>query len=200
MNNNIQKYIPSEAHLIITNWIETHKVELKITRKRTTRLGDYRHPFKDKGHRISINNNLNQYAFLITLVHEFAHLFTWNQYKNKVKPHGVEWKYNYQLLMKPFFDIGLFPSDIQNILYNHMKNPTASSCSNIGLQQILALYNTEVSNKVYLSSLPIGSSFVIDNGRIFKKTNIIRKRIRCEEVASKRMYSFSQLHPVEQVI
>ena len=39
-------------------------------------------------HRISVNGNLNKYSFLITLIHELAHLLTFTQYKNRVDPHG----------------------------------------------------------------------------------------------------------------
>lgn len=98
----LQKYIPAQAAILIARWIDEYKTELKISKSRATKLGDYRHPYGDKGHRISVNYNLNQYSFLITLVHEFAHLLNWNRHKNKVKPHGTEWKQAFQEMMKPF--------------------------------------------------------------------------------------------------
>ena len=91
----LAQYMPLSAAPIISKWIDYFQCEFKISKNRATKLGDYRHPFKNNGHKISVNNNLNSYAFLVTTVHEFAHLLTWNEYKNKVKPHGNEWKNNF---------------------------------------------------------------------------------------------------------
>ena len=54
--------------------------------------GDFK-PLKKSGwSQITINNNLNEYGFLITALHEFAHLLVYEKYKNKVHPQGSEWK------------------------------------------------------------------------------------------------------------
>ncbi|HAD34265.1 MAG TPA: hypothetical protein DCF44_07170 [Chitinophagaceae bacterium] len=42
---------------------------------------------------MSVNGNLNSYHFLITLLHEIAHMLVWEQFRNRVKPHGLEWKH-----------------------------------------------------------------------------------------------------------
>jgi SprT protein len=80
----LAQYMPPEAAPIIAKWIDYFHCEFKISKNRATKLGDYRHPFKGAGHRISVNHNLNAYAFLVTTVHEFAHLLTWNEYKNLI--------------------------------------------------------------------------------------------------------------------
>ena len=72
-------------------------------------MGDYRPPYAGQGHRISINYDLNSYSFLVTTVHEFAHLLTWNEHKRKAKPHGAEWKANFKRMMRPFFEKEVFP-------------------------------------------------------------------------------------------
>src|SRR5690606_32853999 len=91
----LKNYIPEASFDLLMQYILHYKVKLTITRKRKTILGDYRHPHGNLGHRISINENLNRYAFLITLLHEMAHLLTYEKYGNRVKSHGKEWKTAY---------------------------------------------------------------------------------------------------------
>ena len=56
-----------------------------------------------------MNGTLNNYSFLITLIHELAHLLTFTQYKNRVEPHGREWKRIYGTMMKDFLTPDIFP-------------------------------------------------------------------------------------------
>ena len=81
----LQQYLPEGTALTMAKWIDYFQVELSLNRPRQSVLGDYRHPYNGKGHRISVNRDLNPYAFLITLIHEFAHLTNWNKHKNCVK-------------------------------------------------------------------------------------------------------------------
>ena len=50
--------------------------------------------------------NLNPYRFLMTLVHEVAHLVAFQKYGRAIKPHGKEWKFTFQTLMLPFIRPG----------------------------------------------------------------------------------------------
>ena len=72
--NDVSSFIPKEAVSIINQWLNRYKCKLIISKPRKTKLGDYRWPQNGKGHIISINNNLNKYAFLLTLTHEIAHM------------------------------------------------------------------------------------------------------------------------------
>src|SRR3954471_22255295 len=90
--NILYKYIPEKAVPIIAEWIYVHDFKLRIKKTRTSKYGDYRPPHSGNNHQITINYDMNKYAFLITLVHEIAHLTNWNKYKDRVKPHGEEWK------------------------------------------------------------------------------------------------------------
>ena len=85
----LAQYMPPAAAPVISRWIDYFQCEFKVSRSRDTKYGDYRHPYQGKGHRISVNYNLNPYAFLVTTVHEFAHLLTWNEHQRKAKPHGI---------------------------------------------------------------------------------------------------------------
>ena len=56
-----------------------------------------------------IYNDLNQYAFLITYLHEVAHLITYQKHKNKVAPHGKEWKNDFKIVLLPILNPQVFP-------------------------------------------------------------------------------------------
>jgi len=193
----LEKYVPKSAAPIIARWIHQAPCLFKISKGRTSKFGDYRSPYQDKGHRISVNHNLNPYAFLITTVHEFAHLKTWKEYRAKVKPHGLEWKKNFKILMDPFFEQDIFPYDIKRAVVVYLDNPGASSCSDLTLFRTLQRYDQPKNGHLRVEELPNGTSFILPNGRIFKKGERIRTRFRCMEVGTGRIYLFS---PVAEVL
>lgn len=191
----LAQYMPAPAAPIIAKWIDYFQCEFKISKNRATKLGDYRHPFKDKGHKISVNNDLNQYAFLVTTVHEFAHLLTWNDHKNKAKPHGNEWKNNFKRMMNPFFEINVFPPEIHQTIISYLNNPAASSCTDLTLARALKKYDTHLTT-TRIEELPTNSIFTLKDGRKFKKGERIRKRYRCECLANGNIYLFNPLAEV----
>ncbi len=192
----LSKYMPASAAPIISRWINDSGCLFRISRSRTSKFGDYRPPYGSQGHRISVNHNLNPYAFLITTVHEFAHLKTWNAYKNKVKPHGPEWKSSFRELMRPFIQSGLFPEDIQQAIVRYLDNPAASSCTDLQLYRSLKKYDTTDGQAQSVEQLPDNTLFALKNGRIFQKKEKIRKRYRCIEVKTQRVYLFSPIAEV----
>lgn len=188
--------MPREAAPVIAKWIDYFQCEFKISRSRTTKLGDYRHPFKSLGHKISVNNNLNCYAFLVTTVHEFAHLLTWNDHKNKVKPHGEEWKHNFKRMMSPFLEKQVFPQDLHAAISRYLDNPSASSCTDLKLSRALKRYDTGSPEQTRLEELPISAVFAIKDGRRFRKGEKLRKRFRCECLDNGNVYLFNPLAEV----
>lgn len=193
----LKKYMPEPAAPLISTWIDQYQAILKISKSRSTKLGDYRHPYLGQGHRISVNFNLNPYAFLITLVHEFAHLVCYNQFKNKVKPHGSEWKGIFKILMDPFMAMQIFPNELQTHLVNYLINPAASSCSDVNLMRILEKYDMPRPCTTFVEHVLHGALFFTPDGRCFKKGEKLRKRFKCEEVSTCRMYLFNPLAKVK---
>ncbi|HCN83476.1 MAG TPA: sprT domain-containing protein [Sphingobacteriaceae bacterium] len=191
--------MPSDAAPIIARWIDYFQCEFKVSRNRSTKYGDYRHPYQGQGHRISVNYNLNPYAFLVTTVHEFAHLLTWNEYSRKAKPHGTEWKANFKKMMRTFYEKNIFPPDVQKVIINYLENPAASSCSDINLSRILKKYDPVQQHLMTVEKLPFNAQFSMKNGRVFRKGNVVRKRFRCIEVATERIYLFNPLAEVSLV-
>jgi SprT protein len=192
----LAQYMPAPAAPLISKWIDYFQCEFKISKARSTKLGDYRHPYQGKGHRISVNFSLNEFSFLVTTVHEFAHLLTYNDFKNKVKPHGSEWKKNFQRMMVPFFDMNIFPEDVHKAIDNYMSNPAASSCSDLHLSRALKKYDTGKVDTLHLEQLPLHTNFKIKDGRHFTKGERIRKRYRCVCLDDKRIYLFNPLAEV----
>jgi hypothetical protein len=188
----LSKYIPESSIDIIFYWIKKYNIKLKISKSRTSKLGDYRPPVKNKFHKISINYDLNKYEFLIILVHEIAHLIIWNKYKNKKKPHSKEWKTEYKLLMDNFFNKNIFPYDISQALTKYFKKTYASSSSDIELNRILNKYDKNTQN-VYLEDIPLNTVFKIDDGRIFKTKEKLRKRYKCICLNNNKIYIFNPL-------
>lgn len=191
------QYMPEAAAPIISAWINDTGCQFRIARRRKTKLGDYTAPFKGAPHKISINHDLNPYAFLITTIHEFAHLQTWQRYKNRVKPHGTEWKQYYKELMAPFLQLEIFPPDIQQAISQYMDNPAASSCTDLDLYRTLRKYDKSTTALQTVESIPANSIFALDNGRTFQKLEKLRKRYKCKELSTARIYLF---HPVAEVI
>jgi SprT protein len=197
----LAKYIPEEAVPICTDWIVRLNIHLRITKDRASKYGDYR-PARDKnGHIITVNHNLNRYAFLITFIHEVAHLVCEKKYSRFAAPHGQEWKREYSLLLRFFLSRKIFPADIAAALDAYSKNPAASSCSDENLLRILKAYNANENNSViFLEQLPYGSVFKLNSGKMmFVKGPMMRKRFQCFEKLSGIEYRVNALAEVTPV-
>ncbi|GGH12997.1 sprT domain-containing protein [Mucilaginibacter phyllosphaerae] len=193
----LAQYLPPDAAPLIGRWIDHFKCEFKISRNRGTKFGDYRAPYDGKGHRISVNFDLNPYAFLVTTVHEFAHLHTWNEHKQKARPHGIEWKRNFKKMMQPFFDKEVFPPDVRQAISNYLDNPAASSCSDLTLYRSLRKYDAPKESVHTVEKLPLNALFKLKDGRVFRKQEKLRKRYKCIEISTRRIYLFSPVAEVE---
>ncbi|MFI2741985.1 SprT-like domain-containing protein [Zhouia sp. PK063] len=195
MKEVLRKYIPEKSVDAVFELIRLNEVHLKIVNERITRHGDYRKD--EKGyHQITVNANLNPYKFLITLIHEIAHLVAFKKYGSFIKPHGVEWKRTFQTIMTPFIHPEIFPPKLLPILARHFKNPTASSDTDQKLALALKQFDPP-NEKNYVFELPLGSVFRIYNGRIFKKGNKKIKRYECVELSSGKIYLFNANAEVE---
>ena len=195
MKNVLEKYLPSHAVAPVFHLIEANHIHLKIVDERKTRHGDYRR-LPDGVHQITVNANLNQYRFLITLVHEIAHLLAFEAFGRSIKPHGVEWKNVFQRLMLPFIRPEIFPTELLPYIARHFRNPKASSDTDAHLAVALKKYDLS-NDKNYVFEVPTGSTFRIYNGKVFKKGRRKIKRYECVEVNTGRVYLFQPNAEVE---
>lgn len=197
MTDILKKYIPEASVNPVFELIKSNGVYLKIVNERVTRHGDYRR-LANGQHQITVNATLNQYRFLITLIHEIAHLEAFTTYGRHIKPHGSEWKHTFQTLMIPFLRPEVFPKQLLPYLARHFKNPKASSDTDTHLALALKQFDPP-NDKNYIFEIPHGSHFRIYNGRIFKRGNRRVKRYECLEISTGKIYLFNPNAEVELV-
>ncbi len=196
MINEITPYIPKLSKGYVMRILYSDNLIVKVKSERKTRHGDYRE-MPDGKHQITINSNLNQYRFLITLIHEIAHLEAFKKYGRFIKPHGIEWKHTFQHLMLPLINPDIFPEELLPLLANHFKNPKASSDTDVDLAYALKQFDESNEDKVYVFQLPIDSVFKIRNHKIFKKGKKRVKRFECIEIKTGKLYLFNPNTEVE---
>lgn len=197
--HHLQQYLPAGTGEKVLGFLHQYQVHLTVTRERKSVLGDYRHRTHVDNHRISVNGTLNPYAFLITLLHELAHLLTYEQHGNRVQAHGIEWKKIYGQLLHQFLAENVFPPDISGELKISLQNPAASSCAEDGLLRVLRRYDNKPNGCLLLEELPAGAQFMIHDGRTFRKIEKLRKRYKCEEIKTGKWYLFSPVYEVRPV-
>ena len=197
----LQKYVPEPSIALLANALQGYSVLIKIKSARKTKFGDYRPMMEGKwAHQITVNHDLNPFAFLVTLLHEIAHMYTFEKHRNKVKPHGDEWKKFYNTIMAPFLENKIFPDDLHAALVVHLGDVKASSCTDHRLFAVLKRYDPAMeSGLIMLEELPMGSHFKWRNGNVYQKVEKLRKRYKCVEARSKRTWFFHPMAEVERL-
>jgi len=195
----LNSYLPENSFEQVAHYLQHYKVHLTITVQRQSVLGDYRNAVNGKNHRISVNGNLNKFSFLITLIHELAHLLAFENYGRRIQPHGKEWKFVYSSLLKDFIGKKIFPEDVEFALNHSVQNPAASSCAEEGLMRVLHKYNQKEKDVLLLEEIAAGTYFKTRDGRIFQKGEKLRKRFRCTEKDSGLVYLFNPMYEVKEL-
>lgn len=197
----------------VVELIDAHGVHIKITKQRNSKLGDYRapHPLVSEYHCISMNENLNPHAFLITFIHEWAHLEVYKKYGHRVQAHGQEWKSMFALLMKPFMNEVVFPLDILQALKGYFTHTYAATMRDLHLQRVLDSYGTRASyserkerqlneiensnNEYFVEQIQENDCFIYQN-RTFLRKEKLRKNYICIDKETGATYRF---HPLAKV-
>ncbi|MEO6489733.1 MAG: SprT-like domain-containing protein [Ferruginibacter sp.] len=192
----LRSFVPEGSFEDVHHYLTQYKVHLTVTRQRQSILGDYRHANAGKTHRISINGNLNKYSFLITMLHELAHLFTYERFGHRVQAHGQQWKDEFSKILAQFLQKKLFPADVEAALMVTLRNPAASSCGDEKLLRVLRNYDPKKEGHYLVEQLREGDHFQIKGGRTFIKGKKIRTRYKCLEPATKKWYLFSGVYEV----
>ncbi|RAJ13485.1 SprT-like domain-containing protein [Olleya aquimaris] len=198
MQHTISYYIPEASVTSVLQLLERDNLSVLVKKERKTRHGDYRKLPNGK-HQITVNGSLNKYRFLITLIHEIAHLEAFQNYGRFIKPHGAEWKRTFQHLMLPFINPEVFPDTILPVLAKHFKNPKASSDTDVKLAYALKQFDAP-NNKTFIFEVPLHQTFKTHNGRVFKKGAKRRTRHECVELKSGKVYLFNANAEVELIV
>lgn len=180
----LRAQIPAASYAVVLHWLRRNPVVVRVSRPRTTKLGDYRTSTRTQPHRISVNEDLNKYAFLVVLIHEFAHYTTFQKFRRH-QPHGQEWKAEYKRLMRPFLSREVFPADVLHALEHHLHDAPSSSCTDHDLMRVLRRYDRDP--RPFLEELRENTIFRF-NQRLFVKGPRLRTRYKCRCLNDRRTY------------
>ena len=189
----LRSHVPAAAWSVVLGWLKRNPVQVKVSKPRASKLGDYRAATRSLPHRISVNSDLNKYAFLVTLVHEFAHYTTVVKTRRWRNPHGTYWKAEYHRLMRPFMSRAVFPEDVLHALRHHLQDAPAASCTDNRLMRVLRRY--DVDPRPFLEDLREHTIFRF-NMRLYVKGPQLRKRYKCRCLNDRRIYFIDPLAEV----
>jgi hypothetical protein len=193
----LEQHLPAGAIDYCHGLWTAHPFDFKLRKSRATKVGDFTcQPGRTP--RITINHDLHPYLFLLTYVHEVAHLEVHRKHGHRVEGHGQEWKSVFRQLLNPALNAEIFPPDLLIVLRRHMADPKASTFSDSDLVQVLRKYDPKATAMVFLADIPEGSLFGL-RGRWFRKGSTKRTRALCQEVKTKRKYFVPVDSPVENV-
>ena len=194
----LAELFPVEAVDSIASLLDEYSVQLKASRERVSKLGDFR-PGRGAGlHRISVNANLNQYEFLLVFLHELSHLIVYQSHGRSVLPHGKEWKGVYGGLIREFVKARMFHPVLHDQLLRYSHRVMAAGVGDVSLAMALRMFD-KTENKQrwhYLEEIPEQSLFRVRSGKVFRKGKRIRKRFRCLCLNNNLSYL---IHPMAHV-
>ena len=196
--NEVLNYIPKTSIFLVENLINEEDLIIKVVKARKTKHGDFRRLI-DGSNQITINHISNPFRFLITLIHELAHFRVNQNLKKRIKPHGIEWKKTFQLMMLPLLNNVIFPDEILSRLAHYLKNPSATTDSNINLVISLSKYDLQENDNMFLLDIPNEDLFQHNEKKIYKKIGKLRKRYICKEIATSKRYLFSPVARVKKI-
>lgn len=182
----INEHVPTAACQYCIELWEKFRFDFKLRKSRITKVGDFT-CYPKKNPIITVNHDIDPYLFLITYIHEVAHLKAHLRYGHRIASHGKEWKLAFQELMEPVMSEDIFPKKLLNGLIKHMANPKASTFSDSKFTQLLRSYDDRQKNVVLLSQIPEGTVFGFQ-GKWFKKGKLRRTRVECKELKTRLSY------------
>ena len=184
-----KELLPANAVDYVENLLAGHDdLDIVVSKARLTKWGD----FHKEGDRfvISVNENLNPYQFLITLLHEFAHYLVYKQHGKNAKPHGQEWKRTFSEILYDLMNSGLLPEKLTEALKKYAKNPRAAVTTDLNLKAALASFSfTESISPSTIEHLHPGDKFLF-HGRIFERLERRRKLYKCLDIKRNKIYLF----------
>lgn len=190
-------YIPLSAQPYCKILRAQYDFKFILKRSRLTKLGDFRVNRASGEYSVSVNRDLNPYQFLITFIHELAHLKVAEDHPRSAKSHGHEWKHAFKELLQPVLTESVFPDPLYSALKKHMLNPKAAAGSDPKLWNALKEFDSN-KESCQLNSLEDGSSFIFRKKQ-FTRVRKRRTRILCKEVVSKRLYLIPGIANVEVI-
>lgn len=188
----LENFLPPNALPFLERWLTGHSCQIKLTRERRSKLGDYR-KLSDKTHKISINVNLDTELFFFVMTHEVAHLLAFHQYKN-ITPHGKEWKLTFRNLLLESLDI--YSENLRPLILDFSKNPKANFMSSPAL---VKYFDTKlIDNQHYVEDLVEKEKFIFQSQK-YEVEEKKKKRYLCKNLHTGRKYWFKACARVEKL-
>ena len=186
------QFLPASAAAYARQLWQQHQFQFRVSKPRRTRLGDFK-ALPDGSLHISVNTDLNPYAFLLTYVHEIAHAVVHRQTqaakrRTRPKPHGPQWQLAFQQLMQPLLTETVYPSAILEPLRDYMRRPAATSYAHPALMSALRQADHKPTCQTLLHDVPEGQAFQFAK-KTFVRGTFRRTRIVCKEVESGKSYT-----------
>ena len=192
-----KKYFPDSSVAYCLELWAKYKIQFTISKPRKTLYGNYM--FRSGIHSISVNGDLNPDAFLVTYLHEVAHLLVQVNFKSRRLPHGKEWQMYFRELVRPMIEKDVFDKEIGEKLWEHLQSPKATSCSDPELHHLLMKdQNSFHSSTTGIVNMSPGQHFIHD-ARTFKILKKLRTRYECLEIKTSRIYRFHATSKVRMV-
>ena len=186
--------LPKHVSRHLQNLLELEGVSFKLSKPRKTKFGDYRYNRVNRTHQISVNQNLNPYAFTITFLHEIAHKSAFSKYGFKILAHGKEWKSEFQSLLIDMLGKDFFPEELVPSLLKYIDNPKATTSSSPHLVKALAAYD-DSKNELTLEDVEENQNFLYLE-KEYTKIKKRRTRSLCLESKSQRKYLILETTPI----
>lgn len=173
LGENIGKYISHIAQSLNTS--------IYTMRKSSERLGVFRSDSRKEISRIAVRWDLENELLLLVLCHELGHAMVWRMYGRKALPHGKEWKFAVQQILRPAIEMYSFSGNWGRYAQQLALNPKATYKDNLA--------NIVGANMVRLKEIELNSIFIYKNNA-YKKGPLRRTRYLCQSCTNRRQYAF----------
>lgn len=188
--NNLTRHLclfPASSASILLRICRNIPFDLQLRNNRAGKLGDFRYPDRGEEAIITLNKDANKYRFLLIFIHELAHLTVWLDKGRQRYPHGKNWKVEYSRLLQLLLGKKVFPRLLESAVRLHSFSPRATNHGDLNLVMALREYDPGNKSKL-LIEIPANDLFKLDNGKVYRKGEILRTRVLCCEVGSRRKY------------
>ena len=191
----LSSHIPPGGLPLISDWLKEVPIVIKIKNTRRTKLGDYKFDRQSNRHQISIDKELDPYAFFFVLTHEIAHLKANQKFGNKVKSHGNEWKIIFGNMLIQTLEV--YTEELKPFILNHARSPKAS----VGADKFLfqKLFLNEIHREKLVENIQENQKFRIGK-RVFQRGAKRKIRYICKELKTGRMFLVNGQAIVDEII
>ncbi len=186
--------VPDQALDYCVGLWDESPFDFRLSKQRSSKLGDFRYDPRDGSHRVTVNADLNPYQFLITYVHEVAHRRVHDP-KRRLKPHGPHWKSEFKRLLLPVMNDQVFPDEVLRPLAKHMKNPKASTANDHNLYRAISDFD-QIPKQLRIMDLSIGAKFSFKK-RAFELLEKKRTRALCLDLKDGKKYLIPMIAPIQ---